>query len=120
MWVLERTSPVIRLIRLLGWRARVASEKVPPPKWFASENNARYHTREMSERFFKLTAIVTPFHIVATIVCNFLALRTIFEDVRHLTYLQRLYVFLADIFVHPLTAILDRFGIDFGSSPWEL
>ncbi|MGA8221458.1 MAG: hypothetical protein WB780_07355, partial [Candidatus Acidiferrales bacterium] len=30
------------------------------------------------------------------------------------------YDFLADLFVQPLTAILDRLGIDFGSSPWEL
>jgi hypothetical protein len=74
----------------------------------------------MSKLFFKLTAIVTPFHVLATLACNFLALRTIFEDVRHPTYPQRVYDFLADIFVQPLTAILDRVGIDFGSSPWEL
>jgi hypothetical protein len=52
---------------------------------------------EMSKRFFKLTAIVTPLHVLATIVCNFLALRALFDDVRHLTYTQRILDFLAGL-----------------------
>jgi hypothetical protein len=74
----------------------------------------------MPKRFFKLTAIVTPLHALATIACNFLALRAMFDDVRYLTHSQRVYDFLADLFVQPLTAILERVGIDFGSSRWEL
>lgn len=72
----------------------------------------------MSRRFFKLTAIATPLHVLVTLVCNFLALRTIFEDQRYLTYPQRLCDFLSDLFVQPLTAALDRVGIDSGSLPW--
>lgn len=72
----------------------------------------------MSRRFFKFTAIATPLHVLATLACNFLALPTIFEDQRYLTYPQRLCDFLSDLFVQPLTAALDRVGIDSGSLPW--
>ena len=74
----------------------------------------------MSKRFFKLTAIITPLHILATLTCDYFALGTLFEDVRRLTYAQRLYTFLSELFVQPSTAVLDRFGIDFGSSRWDL
>jgi hypothetical protein len=75
----------------------------------------------MSKRFFKLTAIVAPVHLLATIIFCFLAIRTLFDDVfGHLTYSERVYNFFADLFLQPSTAILNRFGIDLGSSPWEL
>jgi hypothetical protein len=79
-----------------------------------------YHTPEMSKRFFKLTAVITPLHALVTITCDYLALGTLFVDVRRQTYSQRLSVLLAKLFAQPSTAILDRFGIDFGSAPWEL
>ena len=50
----------------------------------------------MAKRFFQLAAIVAPLHIVATLAFNFLALETIFVDVRHLAYRERVYDFLAD------------------------
>jgi hypothetical protein len=74
----------------------------------------------MSKSFFKLAPIVTPLHALATIVCNLLALRVLFDDVRYLSYPQRLSNFLGDLFLQPLTAILGWFGIDFGSSSLEL
>jgi len=75
----------------------------------------------MSKRFFKLTAIVAPVHLLATIIFCFLAIRTLFDDVLgHLTYPERVYNFFADLFLQPSTAILNRFGIDLGSSPWGL
>jgi hypothetical protein len=75
----------------------------------------------MSKRFFKLTAIVAPVHLLATLIFCFLAIRTLFDAVfGHLTYLERVYNFLADFCIQPATAILNRFGIDLGSSPWGL
>jgi|SRR5271166_4531474 len=75
----------------------------------------------MSKRFFKLTAIVTPVHALVTIIFCFLAIRTLFDGVLgQLTYSERVYNFCADLFLQPSTAILNRFGIDLGSSPWGL
>jgi hypothetical protein len=75
----------------------------------------------MSKRFFKLTAIVAPVHLLATIVFCFLAIGTLFDGVfGHLTYSERVYNFFADLFTQPSTVILNQFGIDLGSSPWGL
>jgi hypothetical protein len=75
----------------------------------------------MSKRFFKLTAIVAPVHLIATIIFCFLAIRTLFDGVfGHLTYSERVYNFCADFLTQPSTAILNQFGIDLGSSPWGL
>ena len=75
----------------------------------------------MSKRFFKLTAIVAPVHLLATIIFCFLAIRTLFDGVfGHLTYSERVYNFFADLFIQPSTAILNLFGIDLRSSPWGL
>ena len=75
----------------------------------------------MSKRFFKLTAIIAPVHLIATIIFCFLAIRTLFDGLLgHLTYSERVYNFFADLFLQPSTAILNRSGIDLFSSPWEL
>jgi hypothetical protein len=75
----------------------------------------------MSKRFFKLTAITAPAHLLATIIFCFLAIRTLFDDLLgHLSYSERVYNFFADLFLQPSTAILNRLGIELGSSPWEL
>jgi len=75
----------------------------------------------MSKRFLRLTAIVVPVHVLVTIIFCFLAIRTLVDGVLgHLTYSQRVYNFCADLFLQPSTAILNRFGIDLGSSPWGL
>jgi|HubBroStandDraft_6_1064221.scaffolds.fasta_scaffold303843_2 hypothetical protein len=77
--------------------------------------------KEMSKRFLNLTAIVASVHLLATMIFCFLAIRTLLDDVfGHLTYSERVYNFLADLFVQPSTAILNWFGIDLGSSPWGL
>jgi len=75
----------------------------------------------MLKRFFKLIAIVTSVHVLVTITFCFLAIRTLIDGVLgHLTYPERVYNFCADLFLQPSTAILNRFGIDLGSSPWGL